>query len=332
VADTAGRLLQLLTLLQRRPAWSGPELAEALGVDARTVRRDVERLRDLGYPVDGSPGPHGGYQLGVGADLPPLLLDDDEAMAVAVVLGASAGAAVPGVERGALAALARLDRLLPPRLRHQVAALRASTVALLSPTEPVPVDQLVPLAQACDAHQLSVFHYTARDGAPTDRRVEPYRLVATGRRWYLVAYDLDRRDWRTFRVDRISAVRVPGHTFVPRELADPGRLVAEAIAIAPYRYQAVVRVDAPAAEVARRVSSAVGVVEAAGSGTLLRMGADDLAWLAGRLAELDLDFEVLEPAELRDHLVALGHRLVRAHLRAGGPRRPPPSPRPGRAS
>jgi predicted DNA-binding transcriptional regulator YafY/ketosteroid isomerase-like protein len=316
VADTAGRLLRLLGLLQRQASWAGQELADRLGVDTRTVRRDAGRLRDLGYLVETTPGPGGGYRLGVGSDLPPLLLDDDEAMAVAVVLGISAGAAIPGIERAALATLSRVDRLLPPRLRSQLAALRASTVALMSTPDVVPAESLVTLARACDGHERAMFDYRSRQGEQSDRRVEPHWLVATDRRWYLVAHDLDRRDWRTFRVDRIGAIRLTGHIFEPRPLDDPARLVSESIALAPYLIQARIQVSAPAEEVARRVPADIGVVKAAGARTsILHLGAEDLEWIAGYLVGTGFDFEVAEPVELRDYLAAVGARLASVHER-----------------
>ena len=230
MSDSAARLLRLLGLLQRQPRWNGGDLADQLAVTTRTLRRDVERLRDLGYSVESAPGAEGGYRLRAGSDLPPLLLDDDEATAMAVALGWSAGTALWGIETPALTALTKLDRLLPGRLRTQVAAIRASTVALSRPAEALPADRLVPLARACESQQLVRFPYAAADGRHSERRAEPYRLVATERRWYLVAYDLDRQDWRTFRVDRMAAVpEITGHTFIPRRLEDPARLVAEAL-------------------------------------------------------------------------------------------------------
>jgi predicted DNA-binding transcriptional regulator YafY len=316
VADTAARLLRLLGLLQRQALWGGQELSDRLGVDTRTIRRDAERLRDLGYLVETTPGPGGGYRLGVGSDLPPLLLDDDEAMAVAVVLGVSAGAAIPGIERAALATLSRVDRLLPPRLRNQLAALRATTVALMSTPDVVPAESLVVLARACDGHERAMFDYRSRQGDRTDRRVEPHWLVATDRRWYLVAHDLDRQDWRTFRVDRIGEIRLTGHIFVPRPLDDPARLVSESIALAPYLVQARIKVSASAEEVARRVPADIGVVEPAGATTsTLQLGAENLEWIAGYLVGTGFDFEVAEPVELRDYLAALGARLATAHQR-----------------
>ncbi len=259
--DSAARLLRLLGLLQRRSAWSGAELAERLEVEARTLRRDVERLRDLGYQVQGTSGVGGGYHLGGGTEVPPLLFEDDEAMAVAVVLGASAGAAVPGIERSALTALAKLDRLLPPRLRSQLEALRAATVTLVRPTEMVSTEALIRLAQGCDNCLRVTFTYRTHQGEVGERRVEPHRLVTTDRRWYLVAYDLEREDWRTFRVDRIAAVHLPGHTFVPRPLDDPARMVAEGITTAHYTQRAVVSVHAPIDEVAKLIGPHVGVLE-----------------------------------------------------------------------
>jgi predicted DNA-binding transcriptional regulator YafY len=312
--DSSARLLRLLGLLQRRASWSGADLAERLEVDARTVRRDVERLRTLGYQIDGVPGVAGGYHLGGGQDVPPMLFEDDEAMAIAVVLGLSAGAAVPGIERSALTALAKLDRLLPPRLRARLAALRHATVSLIPPSEVVSTEALILLAEACDNHQRALFSYRAHDGRGSERRVEPHRLVATDRRWYLVAFDLDREDWRTFRVDRVSSVSVPGHTFVPRPLRDPGRLVAEGITTSHYTHTAVVVVKAPLEEVALIVAPHVGVLSGEGTATtLLELGIDDFEWLAGYLIGLGLDFEVREPAPLRAYMATLGARLSAAH-------------------
>lgn len=313
MADSAIRLLRLLGLLQRRPLWHGNDLADHLEVEPRTVRRDVERLRALGYQVEGIAGASGGYRLVGGNDIPPLVFEDDEAMAVAVVLGVSAGAAVPGIERGALSALAKLDRLLPARLRRPVATLRSATVSLAPSTEPVSPDSLLLLATACESCQRATFSYRTKEAVESARRVEPHRLVATDQRWYLVAYDLDRDDWRTFRVDRASDVAVTGHTFVPRPLEDPARLVAEAISLSLYSHRVVVRVAARAEVVARRVGPSVGTVRSDGKGAEVVIGADDFDWVAGYLIGLGLDFEVLEPSELRDHLARLGSRLSAAH-------------------
>jgi predicted DNA-binding transcriptional regulator YafY len=314
VPDTAVRLLRLLGLLQRRPSWSGDELADQLGVGPRTVRRDAERLREIGYAIDTTPGPHGGYRLGIGADMPPLLLDDDEALAVAVLLGVSAGAAIPGIERPALATLARVDRLLPPRLRSPLAALRASTIPLMSHHDVVPAEHLVTLARGCDAKERVVFGYRTRQGDEAVRRAEPHWLVATDRRWYLVAHDLDRNDWRTFRVDRMSNIRVTGHTFRPRSLADPAGFVNESISVAPFLHKATARVAASAVDMIRRVPPDVGVVKPLGPEECsLELGAESLEWIAGYLVGLGVDFEVERPAELRIYLAELGANLVRTH-------------------
>jgi predicted DNA-binding transcriptional regulator YafY len=313
VPESAARLLRLLGLLQRRSSWSGSDLAERLEVDGRTVRRDVEKLRSLGYQIDGIPGAAGGYHLGGGTDVPPMLFEDDEAMAIAVVLGLTAGAAVPGIERSALTALAKLDRLLPPRLRSQLAVLRHATVSLVPPSEVVSTEWLILLAQACDNLQRASFSYRAHDGRSTERRVEPHRLVATDRRWYLVAYDLERDDWRTFRVDRITELKVPGHTFIARPLSDPARMVAEGITILHYKHTAVVRVHEPPSEVAKVIAPHVGIVQEDGVDSRVELGIDDFEWLAGYLIGLGLDFEVIEPPALRDYVARLGERLHRTH-------------------
>jgi predicted DNA-binding transcriptional regulator YafY len=322
---TSARLLRLLSLLQSRPYWSGPELADRLEVTTRTVRRDVQRLRDLGYPVDGAPGEAGGYRLGNGGDLPPLLLDDDEATAVAVALGVTTGGAVRGLEEPALAALAKLDRLLPPRLRARVEALHDATVTLTGPTSADAVDAelLVTLAQACAGHERVEVDYEDRTGNRTTRRLEPSRLVATGRRWYLVAADVDRGQWRTFRVDRMREARRTGHRFVPDpDVPDAAGLVVEGTTVAPYRYRAVVAFPAtPAEELARRVPATVGTVTPGrrGKGCVLVTGSDHLEALAGHLVGLGLDFEVREPVELQRHLREVAERLRRAAPRKTSP-------------
>jgi predicted DNA-binding transcriptional regulator YafY len=313
MADAAARLLQLLGLLQRRPAWTGPELAAGLGVDTRTVRRDIERLRSLGYQVEANPGTGGGYRLGVGKEMPPLLLDEQEATAVAVVLGVMASVAVPGVEQGALAALTKLDRLLPPRLRGQLVSLRASTVALLPRMDAVPAEQLVAFARACDLHERVAFSYRSYSGIESDRRVEPHRLVATDRRWYVVGFDLERNDWRTFRVDRASSVVLTGHTFEPRRLEDPGRMVADGIATAKYDVMARVRVFAPVDQVSTVIQPTVGALKADGVHTMVEIGADTFEWLAGYMIDTAFDFEIVEPLEWRSFMRQLGDRLSSRH-------------------
>jgi predicted DNA-binding transcriptional regulator YafY len=312
MADTPGRLLRLLSLLQQRALWTGPELAERLGVTTRTVRRDVDRLRGLGYAVDAGPGVAGGYRLGTGASLPPLLLDDDEATAIAIALGVSAGGAVEGVEELALAALAKLDRLLPAHLRARVDAVRRTTLPL-GGADRVAADVLVTVARAAADQERLEIGYVDRDGRRSERRVDPYRLLSTGRRWYLVAHDVDRADWRTLRADRITHVRPTGHRFRLEDPPDAVELVSRASGVSPYRHVARVVVDATPAALRAKVPPTVGVVEAHGDGALLTVGADDLHFLAGHLVALDLPFEVLEPAALREVLARAGRRLSAVH-------------------
>lgn len=311
MSTTSGRLLRLLSLLQQRPRWGGPELADRLGVTTRTVRRDVDRLRDLGYPVEAGPGPAGGYRLAAGTSLPPLLLDD-EAAAIAIALGMAAGGTVRGIEEPALAALAKLDRLLPAHLRARIDAVR-TTAGPLGGTDPIAADVLVTAARAAADLERLALTYVDREGHRTVRRVDPYRLLSTGRRWYLVAFDVDRADWRTFRVDRIAAVAGTGHRFRRDDPPDAAALVSRASGVAPYRYTARVVVHAPPERVADQVPPTVGMVEPWPQGTLLTVGANELAHLAGHLVGLDLPFEALEPPELRQMLRAAGTRLVEAH-------------------
>jgi predicted DNA-binding transcriptional regulator YafY len=195
---TATRLLRLLSLLQRRREWTGQELAARLEVSGRTVRHDIQRLRGLGYPVDATRGAAGGYRLGVGAALPPLLLDDDEAVAVAVGLRTAAGGTVTGIAETSIRALTKLEQMLPSRLRRRVEALQSATVPIHGPEPTVDPDTLTTLAVAIGDQQLLRFDYRSHDGTTARRSVEPYRLVDAGRRWYLVAWDIDRKAWRTF--------------------------------------------------------------------------------------------------------------------------------------
>jgi len=310
VLETSARLLRLLGLLQVRPEWSGADLAERLGVTVRTLRRDVQRLRDLDYPVHSVPGVAGGYRLGSGRALPPLLLDDDEAIAVVVSLRSAASHTVAGVSEASVSALAKLDQVLPARLRERTAALQQATLALTGPGPVVDPDQLAALAAACRRHQRVRLSYRNRSGSDSERVVEPHRLVSTGYRWYLMAFDVERGDWRTFRVDRIIASAEAGSRFVPREPPDPAAFVARAVTSAPYRYQARVLVHAPAQVVAEEFSRTSGVVTDAGAGAcLLTTGSDSLGALTFHLAALGVDFTVLEPQELIDFVARTAERL-----------------------
>ncbi len=313
MVETSARLLRLLTLLQVKPDWSGADLAERLGVTRRTLRRDIAKLRGLGYPVHAEPGVAGGYRLGAGAALPPLLLDDDEAVAVALSLRSSAAHAVTGVGEASVRALANLEQVLPSRLRERAAAIGHATVPLIGPVPAVSADALTTIARGCRSRERLEFGYRSHDGGQTARRVEPHRLVQAGYRWYLVARDLDRDDWRTFRVDRIDAPRLTGVRFVPHDPPDAAAFVARAVTTAPYRYQARVVVHAPPEVVAEQVPPSVAVLEPHGAGDcLLTSGADSLDMLAFRIAAMDLDFTVLEPPELIQRAQTLAARLASA--------------------
>jgi predicted DNA-binding transcriptional regulator YafY len=312
--DPAGRLLELLALLGARAWWSGEELARRLEVTERTLRRDITRLRVLGYPIDATTGPNGGYRLGVGGRLPPLVLDDDEAVAVAVALRQAAGSAGSGMESAALTALTKLDQVLPVRLRERVVAVRTVTVDLRAPRlPPADVDILIDVALACRRPERLRFTYEAGDGQVTRRLVEPFRLVTTDRRWYLVAFDTDRQAWRTFRVDRLSEVRLTGAPFEHRDPPDAAAQVAEGLALHVYEHQARVVLHLPLDIAARVVSPTVGVLERIDDArTLARIGGE-IDWLARYLAGMECRIEVLDPPEVRAELRTLGARLIEEH-------------------
>ncbi|WP_410605937.1 helix-turn-helix transcriptional regulator [Amycolatopsis sp. lyj-90] len=310
--DTSARLLRLLSLLQTPRDWTGTELAERLEVSSRTIRNDVERLRGLGYPVNATRGSVGGYRLGAGAELPPLLLDDEEAVAVAIGLRTAAGGTIAGVEETSLRALAKLEQVLPSRLRRRVNALQAYTIPVPrdEPGPRVEAKTLTVLTAACRDHEQLRFGYRAHDGSESVRKVEPYRLVNWGRRWYLVAWDLDRGDWRTYRVDRLTP-RVPiGPRFTPRDLPeDVTDRVRRGVSSAAWRHRADVTVHAPADEVTARINPAVGTVEAVDAKTcVLHTGADSVETLAVHLGLLGYPFTVEGPPQLVDCLRTLADR------------------------
>ncbi|WP_420112650.1 helix-turn-helix transcriptional regulator [Pseudactinotalea sp.] len=309
---TTGRVLRLLAMLQQRPSWTATELAAELDVTDRCVRRDVERLRTLGYPVRASAGVGGGYHLGAGTRLPPLLLDDDEATATAVSLRLAAGSAITGAGEAALRALTKLDQVLPPRLRAEVSALQQATETLVGVTADVDADVMVTLARACHDSVRVRFDYATHAGTEQQRTVEPVRMVTTGQRWYLMAFDLDREDWRTFRLDRMRAVEATTWRFRARAHPDPAGYVQDAITTAPYRHHARVRLHAPAEDVRRRVPPQVGRVEDERDGwCVLTAGGDDLDWLAMHIAALGHETEILDPPELRTAAAELANRLTR---------------------
>lgn len=313
MADPTERVLRLLGLLQQRPAWTGSELAERLGVTPRSVRRDVERLRALGYPVNSTQGVGGGYQLGAGLALPPLLLDDEEAIATAVSLRLAAGGTVAGASEAAVRTLAKLDQVLPARLRAEVRAVHDAITTLEGSRVEVDADGLLVLARAARDRNRVELTYTPAAGEPSVRRAEPYQLVATGHRWYLLAFDLDRDDWRTFRLDRVSDLRATTFRFRPRQAPDPASYVQRSVTVSPYRYEARVLVHATADAVREQVPPTVGSVEPVDAHTCrVVAGANSLESLAWHFGILGHAFVVESPTPLRAMVAELGARLVAA--------------------
>jgi predicted DNA-binding transcriptional regulator YafY len=317
---TTERVLRLLGLLQQRPVWTGGELAERLGVTARSVRRDIERLRSLGYPVNATQGVGGGYQLGAGRALPPLLLDDEEAIATAVSLRLAAGGTVAGASEAAVRTLTKLDQVLPARLREEVRAIQGAIATLGGQPVEVDAEELIALARSCRDCVRVEFGYVDIRGTSTRRRAEPYRLVATGSRWYLVAYDLDREAWRTFRLDRLEGVRATTMRFAPREHPPAVELVRRAISVAAYAQPVRIRLRADAETVRALVPATVAVIESDGpDACVLEAGARDPAFVLMHVARLGFDFEVLGPEQVRDLAAALGRRLTEAALSPSRP-------------
>jgi predicted DNA-binding transcriptional regulator YafY len=317
MAETSARLLSLLSLLQTPREWPGPELAHRLNVTTRTVRNDVERLRRLGYPVQATRGAVGGYRLSAGAAMPPLLLEDDEAVAVAVSLRTATGGAVEGLEETALRALTKLQQVLPPRLGRRVDALQSHTVRVSGQRRGPQVEGrlLALFAATARDREIMRFRYSDHSRTGTERRVEPYRLVSWGRRWYLVAFDLERADWRTFRVDRITEPAATGHRFTLRPL--PADDVAAYVAAKTRQVQMKVRgrviVHAPAEEVAARMGTWSGSIEPQGSDRcLMQLGGRSVDDIAFWLGVLEADFEVVDSPELAAAVRRIAGRYARA--------------------
>jgi predicted DNA-binding transcriptional regulator YafY len=313
VPDTAARLLRLLSLLQMHRDWSGTELAERLNVTTRTVRRDVDRLRELGYPVHAAMGPLGGYRLGAGASLPPLLLDDEEAVAVTVGLRTGAVGSVAGIEEASLRALTKVEQVLPARLRHRVSALENAVVAIPPRGGPsVDAAVLTAISAAIRAPATLHFDYVSHDATPSRRTVEPHRLVAWGHRWYLVGWDVERTDWRTFRIDRM-ALRTPnGPRFTHREPPD-GDVVAylrRTISRDMWPYRSRLRIHAPAWQITGRVAGTVTPIN--DHICLLELASESLDMIALVVGMLDIDFDVESPPELVQYLRKLSDRFAMA--------------------
>ena len=312
---TSARLLRLLWLLQSRRYWSGAELSERVEVDGRTVRRDIDRLRELGYAVEASPGLGGGYQLKAGASLPPVLLDDEEAVTVAVAVRAAASS-VGRMEEAAVRLLAKLDQLLPVRLRKRASALHAVTISLTQAGEAPSIDLLTEIACACRDHLKLRLNYRDRAGSVTSRVVEPLRLAHTGRLWYLVAWDCDRADWRTFRIDRVQRLAGTGPQFTPREFpGDIAEYVARSIRQVPYRYRMRIRLKGSVAELQKRIPGWCGVLEVLDEESCsLSTGADSIEALAAQVVLTGADFDILEAPECADELREIAARLERAFI------------------
>jgi len=312
--NTSARLLRLLTLLESRKEWSGKQLAERLEISARTVRNDIARLRQLGYPVGAAPGVAGGYRLASGAAMPPLLLEDDEAVAVAVALRSSAGGGVSGIEETSVRALVKLEQVFPTRLRRRVNALQAYTVAV-TPTGPtVDPHLLATIAATCRDNELIRIDYKKQDGTETTRSVEPYRIVHIGKRWYLVAWDRDRHAWRTFRVDRMQLRTPTGPHFTPRELPaeDIAAYVTRSIRSAPMKYEARVIVKAPASVIAERVPRDIAIEPIDEETCTVLARSNSVEMLALYLGMLDADFTVTDPPELVARMGMLAERYAAA--------------------
>ncbi|MDY7099992.1 MAG: YafY family protein [Actinomycetota bacterium] len=311
-ATSSARLLRLLSLLQSRPVWTAPELAERLGVTDRTIRRDVDRLRGLGYPVDAEVGAAGGYRLGRGGALPPLLLDDDEAVAVAVGLHAAARSGIEGAAETAVATLAKLGQVMPAHLAARVRAIGEVTDELMGrDTAPVPATVLLTVARACRSTERLELDYTDQGGRATNRRIDPLRLVRLGPRWYLVARDVDRGAWRSFRMDRVDAVRATGHLVGLVDPPEPVAFVRQGITTGPYALVATVRIPRPLAEAIEIVPRSVGRHEPDGDdATIVEIGGAHPEGMATYLASLAVPLEVLDPPEVRAALRAHAAELV----------------------
>jgi predicted DNA-binding transcriptional regulator YafY len=317
--NAPARLLRLLALLQARSEWTGRELAERLETTARTLRRDVERLRSLGYEVHSSPGAEGGYRLGTGTAMPPLALEDDEAIAIALSLATSSGTGVSGIADASMRAAAKLERTLPHGLRQRLTSVRASVVPLQGGGPVVGMGMVSIAAQACVARNELQFSYRDHGGMQSVRTVEPHGLVSSEGHWYLVAWDKEREAWRTFRLDRASALLTTQRHFAGRRLPEEGiaTYVSRGLAVAPYRFRARIIVHAPAETVRETMSPAAGVVEPIDSHRCrVETGASSLGVLAAWLGCLLLDFEVEEPPELVDQMKLVAKRLELAASRA----------------
>ena len=317
MANTSSRTLRLLSLLQTHRYWPGTELADRLGVSPRTLRRDVDRLRELGYPVEARRGVDGGYQLAPGASLPPLVVDDEEAVALAVGLQTAAHSSIDGIAESSVRALAKVAQVMPTRLRRRVDALRTMTMPTTWPGAAgsrVDANALTAIALACRDSERIRFRYTDAVGRESERHVEPLRLVSLGRQWYLVAYDLTRHDWRSFRADRMGRPESTGARFRARDLPaeDAAAFVRERLGALPRPYEVEAVVELPAEVARRQVGRWATIEEIDDARCRMRMSTASLDWPALALGGLGAEFEVVGPPELRDLLREWASRFGRA--------------------
>ncbi|WP_098470021.1 helix-turn-helix transcriptional regulator [Serinibacter salmoneus] len=316
---TSARLLSLLSVLQRPREWTSAELAERLDVTTRTVRADVAKLRSLGYPVQSRPGLGGGYRLSAGSAMPPLLMDDDEAVAVAIGLGIAAGGGID-VESPSLTALAKLEQVMPSRLRHRVSAIRAATSTVGGSAVGIDLPALGVLASAVRGRERTRFDYTRPHEETRGRHVEPHRLIRWEKLWYLLAWDLDRDDWRIFRVDRAARPAPTGATFIARPVpgGDAAEYVTRSVIRGTWACHAVVLVHASAELVRSRIGFPLGIEALGPAVCRFTIGGSDADELARRLMALGADVEVLEGGALREAMGRLAERCRRAAGSAPG--------------
>ncbi|MGW3355699.1 helix-turn-helix transcriptional regulator [Streptomyces bungoensis] len=316
MVSASARLLRLVSVLAARPSWTCAELAERTGVTERTVRRDVARLREIGYVVESEPGPWGGYRLRAGSRVPPLILDDEEALAVAVGLREAALSGALGGDQAALSALLKLRQVLPGRIAERLAEMDAAFVHTPRPSEPqITPGTLLELAAACRRGERGRLSYQDGKGRATVREVDPYRLVHTGRRWYFVARDVARDQWRTFRADRVVRLQPAGRPVELTDPPDPARLVSRSTANGPYPLSATIRLPLPMERALRLIPATVGTHRPDGpEATIVDVGGPDADGLAGYLLGLATPLRVLGPEAVRQALV----RRVRELLEDNG--------------
>ncbi|GAA2876804.1 YafY family protein [Streptomyces mexicanus] len=315
VVSASARLLRLVSVLAARPSWTCAELADRIEVTERTVRRDIAKLRDLGYVIESEPGPWGGYRLRAGSRVPPLVLDDEEALAVAAVLGEAALGGTLGGDQAALSALLKLRRILPRRVADRLTEMDGALVHTPRPGEPqITPGMLLELAAACRRGERARLSYRDREGRATVRDVDPYRLVLTGRRWYFVARDVTRGQWRTFRADRVVRLHPTGRPVELLDPPDPALLVSRSLATGPYPLYATVRLPVPMDEALRLVPATVGVHRSDGAdATIVEVGGPDADGLARYLLGLATPLRVLAPDAVRLALSARVRELFRAN-------------------